>query len=93
MATEAELLRHTWPCERRDTLSIADFQRLAGKPHQYPDLPPEPRRCARCGNALTNPAATYCSPECVRRSPPRVGRYREDLQTVAECSYAPPKAR
>lgn len=80
-------------CVRRDSYSISDMQRLAGKPHAYPVTGPEPRRCVRCGGALPEANLLYCSEVCARRAGPMAGRYREGLQTMAACSFAPPQAR
>jgi len=93
MATPDALARHTWPCERTDSFPIADFQRLAGKPHDYPTGATEPRRCARCGNELEDQSRTYCSDVCGRKAGPLAGKYREGLQTAAGYSFAPPMVR
>jgi hypothetical protein len=81
------------PCVRLDSLSISDMARLAGRPHAYPTLPPEPHRSIRCGGALPEGNALYCSAVCARKAGPGAGRYREGLQTGVAHSYAPPKVR
>lgn len=89
------LARHRQPTQRADSYTIAELQRLAGQPYDYPTPDPAPTGCPICGEPVPL-GGTYCGKPCYVTAQKRISAAtygRTELDPLPAYSYPPPRAK